>query len=620
MILALTIAIVIAYVVSLWWLLRCETAATLLLLLLLCSVALTARLVHTIDFPAGLNSDEPKILTCAMLALGRGRWWEEGCTGLPVLLNVAFQAQLVPLLGTGRCAIRLYSLVTSVLAVGVAFAVARSLGFRRAASLVVAALVAVLPWAVFYGRVSIGGELVFHQLLLLAALARLVIGSGGLPEVAIGSLGQTLLLYDYFCGRTFLPMSVGAAALASGRRRLACLVIPLISLLGWLPYLLTNARNILGPSQIVHPGFATTPLGTVGTQLLRALHAFVTPGGEDRFLTIRAAAMHPWLVVGVAMVGLLLACRQWRTAAFLLGGFVLGIAPAVATEGGAPSTHRMLMAYPFIALAAGYAVDCVRGTRWRVIAAVVLVSAGTFQSLRLYFSPDFWPPPTRDVFGWEATRLMESIPFPAQGRLIVADHVGHFAEPRSLVDPQFRWLNVENWWPAKYTVTTQAFGAQAVHLLPFYQALVGPERIAVSGRAFAVHFEAADWSWMRQHGWTYEVLCDARSEQTQVPTLFFAGRMGFEGLHCAGSATHRWRGRWLGPRMAARLRFHGRAEIHTPTQATVEATKDHADFDLIPDGDVSIAVSVPGGTPWAALFVRTSAGERIPPWDHVGPR
>jgi len=619
MVLALGIGIVLAYGGALWWLLRRETSQTLLVLLLVCSVASTVRLVYPLDYPTGLNSDEPKILACAMQALTLGRWAGEGCTGLPELLNVAFQAQLVPLLGAGRWSIRLYSLVTSVLAVAAAFAAARSLGFRRASSFVVAVLVAVSPWAVFYGRVSIGGELVFHELLLLAALARLVRGAGGLPEVAIGSLGQTLLLYDYFCGRAFLPISIGAAVLARGWRRLACLAIPAISVLAWLPYLWANPGNRFGPRGVVHAGFATDALPTLGTQLVATLRAFVTPGGENRFLTICAAAMHPWSVVGLAIIGLLLAVRRWRIAAFLLGGFALGIAPAVATEGGAPSTHRMMMAYPFVALAAGCAIDGIRWAAWRRAAALAAIALFGFQSLRLYFSSEFWPQSTRDVFGWEATAAMESIPSPVVGRLVVADSLREFATPRSLIDPQLEWLSVANWWPANGTPTTIVFGAHAVELLPFYAALVGPQRITPFGRAFVVRFEAADWSWMRQHGWMYEVACGEAAEETQVPTLFHVGHMVFPKVDCEGVRTHRWRGRWLGPPTDARLRFAGRAEVSTPAGHVVESARDYLDFAVHPGDEVTITVATPGHGLWAALFERTPAGERIPPWDRVSP-
>jgi len=119
---------------------------------------------------------------------------------MPVLLNSLFQAQLVPLVGPSRWAIRLYSLATSVLSSPAAFALGRGAGLAVGASFAVAGFVAVLPWSLFYGRIAIGGELVFHELLLLGALARLLFADGGWAAVSVGAFGQSLLLYDYFCG------------------------------------------------------------------------------------------------------------------------------------------------------------------------------------------------------------------------------------------------------------------------------------------------------------------------------------------------------------------------------------------------------------------------------------
>src|SRR6185295_13022822 len=135
-----------------------------------------------------------------------------------------------PLFGPTRWAIRTYPVVTSVLAPAVAFALARGLGLRVMSSLAVGALMAVLPWAQFYGRISFGGEMTFHQLLVLAAVARLVWGHGGWPEALMGALGLCLLLYDYSAGIAMMAMPVIGAVLARGRRRVWCLAILILAL------------------------------------------------------------------------------------------------------------------------------------------------------------------------------------------------------------------------------------------------------------------------------------------------------------------------------------------------------------------------------------------------------
>jgi hypothetical protein len=153
----LTACIILGYAASLWWLLRRERLETVLWLAIICTLSLCLRLVYTTYFPQGLNEDEPKVLLSAMQALRNGQLFGEGNTLLPVLLNALFQAQLVPLFGPTRWAIRTYSMATSVLATPAAFAVSRNFGLRIGSALAAGALVAVLPPQLFYGRISFGG-------------------------------------------------------------------------------------------------------------------------------------------------------------------------------------------------------------------------------------------------------------------------------------------------------------------------------------------------------------------------------------------------------------------------------------------------------------------------------
>ena len=185
---ALGIGTCLTYIAALWWLLRREPAVAFVGIAALCSVALATRVWYTTDLPNGLIEDEPKFLRCAGEALQHGNIFGESCIGIPMLLGSVFEAQLVPLIGPNRWAIRSYSMITSVLAVAAAFAVGRALRLRVASSLVISAAVAAFPWSIFFGRISLGGELVFHQLLLLAALIRLVWATGGWVEVAFGSV------------------------------------------------------------------------------------------------------------------------------------------------------------------------------------------------------------------------------------------------------------------------------------------------------------------------------------------------------------------------------------------------------------------------------------------------
>jgi len=353
-------AVLLAYAASLWWMLRRESVHALLALVALCGVAAALRLVYTTDYPAGLNEDEVKRLFCATAELGRGSLWSDDCTGWPALLEVLFQAQLAPLFGAGRWAIRTYPLVTGVLSVPLTFAAARGLRMRTIGSLVAAALVAVLPWSLLYGRVSSGGELIFHEMLLVAALARLVGGSGRWAEVGIGALGIGGLFYDYGCGRPLVLLPLGAALLARGWRRALCVAVTIVGLLTWAPYVWHAYLPVFLNSFTAHVQVdAATPLwARAATGLLAVGRALVWPLASDGWLTVRAGAVHPWLALALAAVGVLVPKVR---SLFLLGGFFLGVAPGMLTDGPAPSAHRLLMAFPFIALAAGSADGCRAG-------------------------------------------------------------------------------------------------------------------------------------------------------------------------------------------------------------------------------------------------------------------
>jgi hypothetical protein len=127
---ALGLLIVLGYALALWHLLRREQPWTFTALAILCGASLSLRLVLTDAYPWGLFEDEPKFLGCAMRALAEGGIARESCIHIPYLLTALFEAQLVPFLGTTRWAIRTYSVVTSVLAVPAAFALARAMRLR----------------------------------------------------------------------------------------------------------------------------------------------------------------------------------------------------------------------------------------------------------------------------------------------------------------------------------------------------------------------------------------------------------------------------------------------------------------------------------------------------------
>jgi hypothetical protein len=621
------ILIVLAYGASLWWLLRRESVTVLVALLALCGVSLSLRLVYTTDFPAGLNEDEPKILHCAYVALMRGDLLNVGCTEMPVLLSALFQAQLVPVLGPGRWAIRSYSLVTSVLATPAAFAAARALMLGVVPSCAVGAFVAVLPWSLFYGRVSVGGELVFHELLLLAALARLVWAErAGWRDVGIGSLGLGLLVYDYFCGLAMLGMPLVAVLLAPRGRRRHCVAILVVAVAGYTLYAYTHPVGrvnqwLADAVSFEHNGLsrlqAPVSLPAVGRNALGALRTLTQPVGGDSALTIRSGALHPLLILGLAAFGVL--SGGWR-APFLLAGFLGGLTPALTSSG--VSAHRMLMAFPFIALAAGTAFNVIRSPRWVVLVTVPIVVAVAVQSVHLYFSPQFWPIQSRGMFSPDQTDVVESLPIPLHLPLVVMKQLGYFFEPRTLIDQNLALMSVDNWLPADGAGAIEVFDGSAAPLRPFYEQLVGAARVRAFGGAFTVSFEPRQWSWVKQHGWAYETRCGPAIRRTIVPVLYHE-HLGFQGLQCSEPITHVWRARWRGAVARLRVYFNGEGTVETSRGIALKRAGNQAtiDFAVAPGDELRVTVTTPPPDTDAEARVMeiTPATERVPLWESVDP-
>jgi len=638
---ALALTIVAAALAALWYLLRRERPATLLGLLALSAAGLALRLLYTADFPNGLNEDEPKVLAAAMQALRDGVLLRESNISVPVLMHALFQAQLVPWLGPGFWAIRLYSLVGGVLCIPAAFAAARALGLSATAGFGSAACIAVLPWALFYSRVMQGAELTFQELLLIAALARLVFAPfplpawrrsrataaprldallrGGAVEALIASFALAWLAYGYWCTRAMFALPLLAALLARGRRVLWCLLPLALGALAYAPYVFANRTSMfvaqgLSPSAWGEGGGVPALAGR-GAETLRALYA---PVAQDGWLTISAAAVHPALLLLLALAG---ALSRSRRALFLLGGFALGLAPSILAWG-PPSTHRMLMALPFIALAVGSGLDdLIPPRRWRAAAVSAMAAATAVWSVAYYFSGAFWPPESRAVFDWQRTELMASLPFDAAPPVFLQRQLTQFREPRRLLAPDDRALTVEAWLPGGGG-GLYAFAAVAAPLRPLYERLLGAQRLQSFGESYSVRFEPGDWQWLRAHGWAYEVRCADETRRGRVPALFQMN-VSFEGLQCATPATHVWVGRWDGAPTRLRVRAATPLDVRTPRSAVEsdDRVPYEVEVDAVPGDLLRVETTTPAGSAWsdAALYERTPAGESLPTWESVSP-
>jgi len=280
-----------------------------------------------------------------------------------------------------------------------------------------------------------------------------------------------------------------------------------------------------------------------------------------------------------------------------------------------------LMAFPFVALAAGCALDdLLVWRRVQLLASAALVLAVGWYGIGLYFSDEFWPPESRGKFDWPRTALVESLPLPPSAPVILMRQMLTFRDARRIVAPGDNELAVDNWFPGA-SGAIYAFSPEAAPLRPFYESLFGA-RVESFGPAFKLTLEPGDWSWLRQHGWSYETRCGSVVRRAQVPVLF-QPNLTFASLPCEQSELHTWRARWDGPPASLRLRTYGPAVVDAGTQhLEAVANFDTAlDFSAEPGMDIRISVTTPPLNPWvyAALFERAPAGERVPMWERAVP-
>lgn len=412
-----------------------------------------------------------------------------------------------------------------------------------------------------------------------------------------------------------------AAALAVGRRRLWCLAIALAALALYAPYVVVN-RNSMFVAQGVNPTYYASfgNLAVLGQRTLEALTSFVWPTAEDGWLTIRSAAMHPPLLLLIALAGALSGVRRGM---FLLAGFVGGLAPGVLAWG-PPSTHRMLMAFPFVALAVGCALDnLLVWRRVRVLASVALVAIVGWSSVRFYFSDEFWPTETRWKFDEPRTALIESLSSPPAPKVVFMRQITFFRDPRRLLTQDDTELSVDNWFPGDQGAI-YAFTFEGLPLRPFYDQLFGPKRVESFGATFKVTVEPGDWSWLRQRGWSYETRCGDQTRRGQVPVLF-QPQLTFAGLNCDEPLQHIWRARWDGPPTPVRLRASSSAVVEAGKQRleTGPVLGDDAfvDFTAEPGMEIRVTATTAKLQPWIyiGLFERSAAGERLPAWERAVP-
>jgi len=381
------------------------------------------------------------------------------------------------------------------------------------------------------------------------------------------------------------------------------------ALLGWLP---------AGQPSIVHPDFVARPLTTLWMRTQLGLRVFVEPVAQLSIWAIPTGALHPLGILVVAGIGVVV--TSLRRKLFMVAGFFVGLMPAVLSDQFSVSTHRMMMAFPFVPLAAGAAFAALPWRGLRAASAAIFLTAATVASARLYFSPTFWTPDARTAFDADRTAVVEHLPNPMPAHVIIGQDMREFLflpPPTTVVEP----LSLANWWPP--VAATYVFPPTAAMLAPLYHQLF-PGRVQQFGQAFLVTVDGqSPDKVLGPYGWQQTVICQGVIAHSGVVPAVFTLAIGPVHPACRGvGMTYVWKGRWEGPDTTMRLDFTGKAVVSVDHQVAVsqEGYEQHAAFAVPHGSDVAIAVvSEPSG-PHATLVEVLPDQFRMPSADHVLPR
>jgi hypothetical protein len=541
----LTFLLLGIYAFTIWWLLRKESSRHLATLFIITLVAATLRLYNIYDLPPGLNDDEVKTLKGAKEFLDNRRISTVGVEG-PYLLSILFQAPLATILDSTFWSMRLYPIISGVLAVPLSFAVGRAMMFGALPSFTLALLVATMPWSIFWSRISWGGEIIFNQTLLLVALGRILWRAGGKIEMLIGAVGLAGMLWDYPGAWSMLGMPLVALLLATNaRQRALCLGVTAFALLLWIPWVLEMTEWGQHVSTKVTSSYSPDSSLAIVSSFIQgpvrlALRTFLLPEGNVYWISMHSVAIHPLIVLIGAALGLM--TGPVRRSAFLFMGFCGGLVPALVSFQGAASTHRMITCFIFISISCAAFLDlierrCPRASIGRIVIACCTMVA-FFQGTSRFFSERFWEGSSR-IFMRSETLLSESIRLPVKRRTIVDGEIFRFLEARNAQNHGLTNLTYETMMPqgaTDYGVSSNMgiFRDFLSESLPSNQSsrFNGADDRA-SLHASLSESDATTWS---QYGWRVERVCGERKMvSAHIPVFLVEPQVNW----ALGCAQHR---------------------------------------------------------------------------------
>lgn len=622
----LTFVMIFVYLGALWWLLRQESWKTLVLVAGITTLGLSLRLFQIWELPPGLNDDEIKTLKYSAEVLDRRAIFTP-ILNVSMLWTVLFYAPALAMSESVLWTMRIVPVVLGTLAIPASFAVGRALAFSVVPSLVGAACVASMPWAVFWSRQHWASGIIFFEAILLAALGRIIWRRGGWIDVAVGGVGLFGILYDYTGGWVMIGMPILALVIAPGKsQRIKCLGVLLVSLVTWIPWLVQAEQwmHIVTSKSIAEGSnhMAVSFLSEFAHGAVKTFRTFVYPEGAIYWTSLQGVAMHPIVVLVVAGLGLLVSL--FKRSFFLAIGFLGGTVPAIMSSRGAASGHRMIACYLFISIAVAAFFEFLwsRSTAKKYRAGVAVGAAAftaviSMQGMQIFLSPDFWKG-SDGVFWYGATKVSESINLPVTKPIVVDFELARILESRLIPNPGYSVISYETLMPT--APVEYAFSPPLSVLYPLYSGGLAPAKVRTYGAgatmAFTATFGEEDVRRWQSFGWHADVLCGATSiAKVQVPALFFGAGLRWI-WRCNDTRKFVYRGRWLGESTELTLVTVGTVNVEVKnltngSTSTLQQGHSSVNFTVAPQDNIMVTVNVEDGTQVRLLNGRDGRGETI---------
>ncbi len=388
----------IVNMVGLFWL-TFERGKHGLIILALITVAGAALRCHRLaDLPPGMNEDEIKLVNEVRNIL-TGKYSMTEWTGFSasprfILAPNAVAARFLP---AGRAQFRAWETACGIACIPAIFFLAAEIFGGAFVPLLLAALLACLPYSLFYSRVTCGASLTIYEILalyfFLTGLRR-----QSLVRIGLATFGAGWFFWTYQGGRIMLPyLALTAACYLIARKMpwqwvVKCTLVSGVVMALMLTTVAQEYRRNPGNYYFHRAKENIVPASYVYRAVTNTVNMFRDgTRGVDGYCTQGNVQVMQETWFWFAAMGLLLAFTAYAGwPASMIGGLmIVSLLPSIIWSNGLGNSHRALLSLPVIILLTGYSLKACLGGRVSRVILVLIVAYWCWWGAT-YFCGDMW--------------------------------------------------------------------------------------------------------------------------------------------------------------------------------------------------------------------------------------